>query len=263
MTEYAKIANLFKDEINLANYFDFMEAESAKNALLTLFENDTTELIFLIGDPGVGKTFLIKYLIKELFTLRQIFYYDTPFFDYDQFLSRFILRFSDENISEIQDKKNYATQLARKNKHTIFIDEAQLLGEEQVEFLRTLSDTKAFQIVLTMHKDEGEEILNKKHFKSRKKHIVILNEVKATEIAKYISNVLLKNSCGEHLELFDKKSFNFIQKHTRGNMRAIKRMLQTLFELLDYKKENGLLQEIKLDRCLLTMAAIDVGLIDA
>jgi hypothetical protein len=46
-------------------------------------------------------------------------------------------------------------------------------------------------------------------------------------------------------------------------MRAIKRILQSIFELLEFRKQNGMTDKLKLDRCLLTMAAIDVGLIDA
>ena len=34
---------------------------------------------------------------------------------------------------------------------TIFIDEAQLLNDDQFEFLRILSDTKLFQFVLAMY----------------------------------------------------------------------------------------------------------------
>lgn len=263
-TQYAQIAKLFEDEVKLANYFDSIEAESAKLKLTNLIEKNAHELIFFIGDPGVGKTFLLKYVSKNFFATRQIFYYDSPFFDKDKFLEKFILRFKrDMDVETIEDKKNYATTLARENLHTIFIDEAQMLDDKQIEFLRTLSDTKAFQIIMAMHKDEGQHILNKKHFKSRKKHIVTLSEMKSSEIKKYITTVLLKNAQISVKDLFDKTSLNFIQKKTKGNMRAIKRILQVIFELLDYEKEKGLLKNESLDRCLLTMAAIDVGLIDA
>ncbi|MGM0623203.1 MAG: AAA family ATPase [Campylobacterota bacterium] len=261
-TEYAKVARLFEDEVKLSNYFDSIEAESAKNRLKELIKTDTTELIFLIGDPGVGKSFLLKYLSKDLFMSRSVIYYDNPFFDHEQFLDKFIAKFTKEDIGS-QSKKNKAVELAKKHEHTIFIDEAQLLSDAQVEFLRTLSDTKAFQIVMAMHKDEGQQILNKKHFKSRKKHVVELDEMQASEIAQYINDVMLKNSHGELQELFSKNCLKLIKKFTKGNLRAIKRMLQAIFELLDYKKQNGMLKDIKLDRCLLTMAAIDVGLIDA
>ena len=38
------------------------------------------------------------------------------------------------------------------------IDEAQLLGDNLLERLRVLTDSKELTIVLTMHEDEGEEI---------------------------------------------------------------------------------------------------------
>jgi type II secretory pathway predicted ATPase ExeA len=262
--DFQKVAKLFEDEVKLANYFDSVEAESTKLKLAALIKDNVHELIFLIGDPGVGKTFLLKYLSKEFFAKRQVFYFDSPFFDNEKFLEKFIERFEKESdVSQIAEKKNVATTHARNNAHTIFIDEAQLLNDTQIEFLRTLSDTKAFQIVLAMHKDEGKHILEKKHFKSRKKHIVSLERMQSNEIAKYINKVLLKNSLAEANELLHKNSLGFIQKHTKGNMRAIKRILQSIFELLEFRKQNGMTDKLKLDRCLLTMAAIDVGLIDA
>ncbi len=262
-SEFAKVAKLFEDVIAPANYFDSIESEAVKNALLDHIDNNCTDLIFLIGNPGVGKTFLMKYLINELFYKRQIFYYDTPFFDNELFLDKFIDRFDTVKYHNIVDKKNRAVELAKKNPHTIFVDEAQLLSNDQVEFLRTLSDSKAFQIIMAMHKDEGEAILKKKHFKSRKKQVVTLHEIQRQDLVQYINNILLRNSFGEMEHLFTPRVIKSIQKYTSGNMRSIKLMLQTLFELLDHKKSNNMLKENRIERCLLMMAAIDVGLLDA
>ena len=91
----------FKDEINLDDFFSYFNFEIVKEEILSSKNN----LIFLLGSPGSGKTFMINYLAKNFPKKYQIF---SNFDNFD------------------------------KNK-TLLIDEAQLLSNSQLEKLRVLS----------------------------------------------------------------------------------------------------------------------------
>lgn len=142
-----------------------------------------------------------------------------------------------------------------------FIDEAQLLNEEQFELIRILSDTKVFQFVLSMHKEEGKIILEKKHFKSRTKVIIEYGSLEPNEILRYIQSLLIEHAHGEIAALFTQSHAKEIAIFTKGNFRTIKKFLYVLMKLLGYAKKNGLQKYQAVNSCLLTMAALDLGLI--
>ncbi len=262
-TKFMQAAKLFEDRIDVEKRFESLEYESTKSSLMEIIKNDTTELTFLLGEPGVGKTFLLKSLLRDLFFQKRVMWFDTPFFDYDQFLDKFICSFPGQKLEKIEDKKKKAVELAQGNEHIVFIDEAQLLSDYQVEFLRTLSDTKAFCIVMAMHKTDGKAVLNKKHFKSRSKKVIYLNPLGKHEVKQYIEQTLLANEMGDLQMLFDRKTLNLIHKFTDANFRAIKRIVHSIFELMDYEVQSRIATEPKLGKCLVTMAAIDSELLNA
>lgn len=145
---------------------------------------------------------------------------------------------------------------------TIFIDEAQLLNNDQFEFIRVLSDTKLFQFVLAMHKAEGIVLLNKKQFKTRMKLVIEYGNLEENEIVRYIQTLLMGHMHGDIALMFSKNEAKVIARYAKGNFRIIKKFLYVLMKLLDYAQKNNISKYQKLNRCLLTMAALDIGLID-
>ena len=263
MRDFESAKVLFRDDINLNYYFDSISAEIVKSEIEDAIDERSAPLVFLIGDPGVGKSYMLKILNENIKQKQFTVFIDHPFFDKRDLLKLLYeakgMEFN-KNISfnALKDKliKEY-----KETTHTIFIDEAQLLSEELFELIRILSDTKVLQFVLSMHKEEGLAILNKKHFKSRTKAVVNYNNLDFNEVFRYIQSSLVSNSHSEIALMFSKRDAKKITEYTNGNFRTVKKFLYILMQLLDYAKKNGLKKYQKLHPDLLVMTALELGII--
>lgn len=263
MRDFEAAGELFKDILDTKFYFDSLSAEIAKNKIEEAIKERNAPLIFLIGDPGVGKSYIIKILKQQIEAKQLTIFIDHPFFDKRDLLKLLYeakgLEFDPEiNFNTLKDNllKEY-----KDITHTIFLDEAQLLNEEQFELIRILSDTKVFQFVLSMHKEEGEVILKKKHFKSRTKVVISYGSLEKYEVHRYINSSLMSNGFGEVASMFSKKDAKKITEYTQGNFRTIKKFLYVLMKLLNYAKINGIKKHQKLNNDLLIMTALELGII--
>lgn len=264
MRDFESAKELFTDRVNPELYFDSMSAEIAKQKIEEAIEEKIAPLIFLIGDPGVGKSYILKYIYEQRKKTEISILIDHPFFD-----KRDLLKILYDAINLEFDKsinfnelKQTILEKYRDIKHTIFIDEAQLLNEEQFELIRILSDTKIFRFILSMHKEEGEVILQKKHFKSRTKVVIRYGELMQDEIFRYIQSTLLEHSLSDIAGMFKLAHTKKIYKYTGGNFRTIKKFVYTLLRLLDYAKKNGLQKYQSINHTLLLMSALDIGAIN-
>jgi DNA transposition AAA+ family ATPase len=212
---YDRIIDAFTDKIEVNECFNTFSFEFSKNSVI----ENKSNLIFLLGLAGSGKTFLINYLMHTK-----------------------------------KDKESF-----RNKPHLIIIDEAQLLDNYMLEFVRTLSDTKCFNFLLSMHLSDGEKIISQDHFKSREISVVKLNPITKNEMIRFINKKLFEN---KEQYFFEDADFSFIYKITNGNFRYIKRVIKRSFELLQFAVENKISKYNKINKCILTMAAIDLGLID-
>ncbi len=264
MRDFEGAKELFKDTIDTKYYFDSVSAEVGKNKILEAIKEKNAPLIFVIADPGEGKSYILRLTNEQIKDKQLTIFIDHPFFDKRDILKMLYEakgKFFDPSINFNTLKEEIVKEYKNIN-HTIFLDEAQLLNDEQMELIRILSDTKVFQFVLAMHKEEGLAILQKKHFKSRTKVIVYLQSLTNHEIERYIKDTLFLNGYGDIGAMFKKKYVKIIGKYTNGNFRMIKKFLYTLFGLLSYAKKTGLVKYQKINKCLLTMSALDIGLID-
>ncbi len=263
MRDYHKAKELFRDVIDSRYYFDSTSAEIARYKLENAIQERNAPLIFLIGDPGVGKSYILKLIDEELKKKSLSIFIDHPFFDKRDLLKILYeakeLEF-DKNINFNSLKEKLLVEY-KDSKHTIFIDEAQLLNEEQFELIRILGDTKVFQFVLSMHKEEGSLILQKKHFKSRTKVVVEYGKLHYSEVYRYIQSILLKENHNEISQMFTLKNAKKITKYSVGNFRTVKKFVFTLLTLLEYAKKNGLRKYSKINNCLLQMSALEIGVI--
>ncbi len=264
MRDFEAAGFLFRDDLNPRYYFDSSSAEITKSKIKEAIDEKNASLIFLIGDPGVGKSYILKILNDKIKNRQLTILINHPFFDKRDLIKLLYeakgMEFDREiSFNALKDKlvKEYKDTI-----HTIFIDEAQLLNEEQFELIRILSDTKVLQFVLSMHKEEGSIILNKKHFKSRTKVIVNYGKLDTNEVYRYIQSSLMANSYSEIATMFSKSDAKKITKYCDGNFRTIKKFLFILMKLLNYAKLNGLKKYQKLHKDLITMTALDLGLIN-
>jgi len=223
---YQNLIDSFKDTIDTKNIFNSLNFSSALSSLLDSKNN----LKFLIGEPGVGKTFLLNLYKKEI---------QNPIL-----------------IDGLISKEEF-NKILTQNYDIIIIDEAQLLDMRMIETIRTLSDANKHKFLLSMHLKDAKEILNKEHFKSRSIDIIELQPITKEEMIKYLNSILFLNNANH---LFSDKEFKTIYKYTNGNFRYIKKFVRTLFELLDYAQKNKLEKYQQINKCLLTMTAIKLGL---
>jgi len=209
------LINEFKDNIDLSDFFSYFNFEIVKEEIIASKNN----LIFLLGAPGSGKTFMINYLLKN-------------FSDKYQNFNGF------ENI----DKQK-----------TLLIDEAQLLDDTEIERLRVLSDD-GVQILFAMHEKEGEEVIKKPQFYSRYYQKIYMKPLNFEEFEKYVLKKINKYS---YPELLNRKLIKKIYKYSKGNFRLSKKIIFTAFNLLDFSLRNNLKYK-KIDKCILNMALIEL-----
>lgn len=263
MRDFKDAKKLFVDVIDTKYYFDSASAEVSRHKIESAINERYAPLVFLIGDPGVGKSYILRLISDKLEKQKLSIFIDHPFFD-----KRDLLEILYEAIGLEFDKtinfnvlKEKLLKEYRDDKHTIFIDEAQLLNEEQFELIRILGDTKIFQFVLSMHKEEGRVILEKKHFKSRTKVVIEYRKLHYSEVFRYIQSTLLMKNHSDIAFMFSKKDALKITKYAQGNFRTIKKFIFTLLSLLEYAQKNGLKKYSDINSCLLQMSALEIGVI--
>ena len=264
MNQFDKAQQIFNDIINTQEYFDSFSAERVRKKLFEALNSKDIFLIFLTGNPGVGKTFMLSYVKEKIKNRKNIIFFKDPFFTKEEFFKKLIYKRigEEENYLGYGELKERAIQLYQNIDNAIFIDEAQILTDEQLELIRILSDTKIFKFVLSMHYKDRKKILKSDYFKNRAHIDINLEPLQTSEIGRYIQSKLLNSSLGEISSMFEERDFETIAKFTKGNFRMLKRYMSTLFELLSYAYDNNLKEYKKINKKLLTMAAIDLGLID-
>jgi len=207
----------FKDTIDLDDFFSYFNFEIVKEEILSSKNN----LIFLLGNPGSGKTFMINYLAKKFPKKYQIF----------------------KDFNSINKNK------------TLLIDEAQLLNESEIEKLRVLSDN-GVQVLFAMHKKEGEEIVKKPQFHSRYYQKIYMKPLNYKEFENYVLKKFNKYS---YSHIINKKILKKIYKYSKGNFRLSKKIIFRALDLLDFSLRNNLKYK-EIDNCILKMSIIDLEL---
>jgi dephospho-CoA kinase len=266
MNQYATAKELFSDDFDLSGYFDSLTFEYAKKSLVDAITAHDTPLIFLLGNPGTGKSFLLRLISEEIPSIKIAKFFTNPYYENKEFLES-LLSLAGKNIQKDSLTTEALITALQNNfsnlEYTIFIDESQLLSEEQIELIRILSDLKIFQFVLAMHQQDGDKILQKDHFKSRTTRRVLIEELQDHEISRYIESRLISNNLSDLASEFKNRHIAFIAKFANRNFRTTKKLIKTLFEIMNIANREGFDKSYtKVNKKTLTMAAIDIGLID-
>jgi len=266
MNQFSAAKDLFSDDFDLGGYFDSLTFEYAKKSLVDAITAHDTPLIFVLGNPGSGKSFLLNFITKKVKNVKVAKYFTHPYFDDKEFLE-ILLSLAGKNVERNVHTTEALISHLKRNfsnlEYTIFIDEAQLLTEEQVELIRILSDQKIFQFVLAMHKKEGHYILQKDHFKSRTTRLIEIESLQDHEVARYIEHRLISNNLSDIASMFKRSHIKFINTYAKRNFRTTKKFTKTLFEIMNIAEKEDLDKSFKkVNYKTLTMSAIDIGLID-
>ena len=227
--------------------------ESLKSSM-----SDRFKFILLTGEPGVGKSMLLKRAHYEIGD-QDIILFDYPFLSLDDFKQTLSHKLFQKEVN-ILEKAQELSKI-----YTLFLDEVQLYPDDLLEYLRLLSDTQKFRFVLTLHTDKDSEKLQQKHFATRTYKVLHLTAPNPKELQIYIQKKLLHASLPELARTIDSKRAKLIHHFTKGNLRQTDKFLITMFDILDYfythhpTKVNTNKIAIKY----IEMSAIHLGLLDA
>jgi len=265
MDEYLEAKKLFSQDSSQNNHFNSLAFEYSKTELVDALIKKENPMIFLLGDPGCGKSYLVNYIQNNIPKIKIAKYFTYPFFDEKEFLE-ILLTLAGPNISRneytIEKIITYLKKEFKELEYIILIDEAQHLTEDLVELIRILSDQKIFQFVLAMHKKEGEYILQKPQYHTRNPKKIYVNYLNDDEVLRYIQDSLLENNLSTVATEFKKSYVKMITKFTHKNFRAIKKILGALFDIIVEANERSLPKYSKINKHTVTMSAIDTGMID-
>lgn len=261
MSKWLEYASSFEEGIN-NKFFEARASYQTLERLKISLNEKLGKMIFLLGEPGSGKTYLLNRLLYDKELENRPVFFETPISSVREFLIRLIKNMGEEPIDkDIGVLKDQAENLYKDKKTLIMLDEAQLIDEQILEFLRILSDSKVFWIIFAMHEEEGSNILKKSHFKSRPHKVIKLGKLTKDEAQMYVNTQLLFTNDKKVLD-FHQDNASLIYKFSGGNFRYLKKLIYTEFELLNEARESEMEDFAEPSKCLLHMAAIEIGLIN-
>lgn len=263
MNSYADASNIFNSSLNVNEYFESVAASYVKSNLIRVIDSNEAPLIFLLGEPGVGKTYMLNIIKEEYILKKRVLFSNDPFLSPEDLLHFLLKNRNLKNDIPIGKLKDMAIEAYSGQENIIILDEAQLLNENVLEYIRILSDTGYFNFLISMHSQEGREILKKKHFASREHIVMVLERLDVKDTLKYVHGQLFRNSMGEFAQMFKQKQINQIYNLSKGNFRVLKQLLKHTFSIMDYARNHGHKSYTTPTKCVITMSAIDLEIIDA
>jgi len=260
--DYLELAKCFEEQNDSIHYHQNSEVLHLKNAIESILDHDTKQLLFLTGEPGVGKSAFLNYLEKQ--SSYDVIKFDIPFLEPIDFI-KILIKKTETKVANysLEELIKQVISLYQNSNYVIVIDEAQLLSKNMIEIIRILADSKAFWFILAMHKHDSQKILKEPQFASRPHKVLELQNISIQESKEYISRELENKNATMLANEITKKHIKTIYKLSKGNMRVLKKLLYTSFLLIDYAQKNDKKRYKVFNKCILIMAAIDGELISA
>jgi len=229
VTRYYETLNLERNPFSLTPDLDFFFLMSshveAIDTIFFAFDNGSP-MVRLYGEPGMGKTMLLKYLASKFhekygITVNQITY--NPLMDVRSFAQCVI---GEKDFSDIERAVASFFEETAENGVVIFVDEAQDMSYEHFFFLKYLIDysslsPKAFVLLsgtpLLKEKFASKEMLP---LAQRSPYHCELYGLKKDEVKGYIEHRMKKSGFSGDVP-FKSRAIKYIWKLTRGNPRKV------------------------------------------
>ncbi len=269
---YTHIKDVFIDEDESLNFVNLDNSISCYNKIVLALKKPL-KLILFYGKPGSGKTFLLNKIANDLKEDKSLIFFPHPFFSEATFIEALGEQIYGKKLEDINNFEGFIKFYSKdfsskdeilKNQMTVILDEAQLYPTELIEKIRLMADTRMFKFLFTIHKTENEDILAKDYFQTRIWESIELSSANVNEIIIYLQRKLSQKNYDKYLK-FDKKDYECAYSFCGGNLRTLNKIMYKFYEICEYYEQYqpSKLSGDKANIMILTMAALDAGLIDA
>ena len=269
---YTHIKDVFIDEDESLNFVNLDNSISCYNKIVLALKKPL-KLILLYGKPGSGKTFLLNKIANDLKEDKSLIFFPHPFFSEATFIEALCEQIYGKKLEDINNFESFIKFYSKdfsskdeilKNQMTVILDEAQLYPTELIEKIRLMADTRMFKFLFTIHKTENEDILAKDYFQTRIWDSIELSSADVNEIIIYLQRKLSQKNYDKYLK-FEKKDYECAYSFCGGNLRTLNKIMYKFYEICEYYEQYqpSKLSGDKANIMILTMAALDAGLIDA
>lgn len=269
---YTHIKDVFIDEDESLNFVNLDNSISCYNKIVLALKKPL-KLILFYGKPGSGKTFLLNKIANDLKEDKSLIFFPHPFFSEATFIEALCEQIYGKKLEDINNFEGFIKFYSKdfsskdeilKNQMTVILDEAQLYPTELIEKIRLMADTRMFKFLFTIHKTENEDILAKDYFQTRIWESIELSSANVNEIIIYLQRKLSQKNYDKYLK-FDKKDYECAYSFCGGNLRTLNKIMYKFYEICEYYEQYqpSKLSGDKANIMILTMAALDAGLIDA
>ncbi|WP_103608104.1 ATP-binding protein [Campylobacter concisus] len=269
---YTHIKDVFIDEDESLNFVNLDNSISCYNKIVLALKKPL-KLILFYGKPGSGKTFLLNKIANDLKEDKSLIFFPHPFFSEATFIEALCEQIYGKKLEDINNFESFIKFYSKdfsskdeilKNQMTVILDEAQLYPTELIEKIRLMADTRMFKFLFTIHKTENEDILAKDYFQTRIWESIELSSADVNEIIIYLQRKLSQKNYDKYLK-FDKKDYECAYSFCGGNLRTLNKIMYKFYEICEYYEQYqpSKLSGDKANIMVLTMAALDAGLIDA
>ena len=269
---YTHIKDVFIDEDESLNFVNLDNSISCYNKIVLALKKPL-KLILFYGKPGSGKTFLLNKIANDLKEDKSLIFFPHPFFSEATFIEALCEQIYGKKLEDINNFESFIKFYSKdfsskdeilKNQMTVILDEAQLYPTELIEKIRLMADTRMFKFLFTIHKTENEDILAKDYFQTRIWESIELSSADVNEIIIYLQRKLSQKNYDKYLK-FDKKDYECAYSFCGGNLRTLNKIMYKFYEICEYYEQYqpSKLSSDKANIMILTMAALDAGLIDA
>ena len=269
---YTHIKDVFIDEDESLNFVNLDNSISCYNKIVLALKKPL-KLILFYGKPGSGKTFLLNKIANDLKEDKSLIFFPHPFFSEVTFIEALCEQIYGKKLEDINNFESFIKFYSKdfsskdeilKNQMTVILDEAQLYPTELIEKIRLMADTRMFKFLFTIHKTENEDILAKDYFQTRIWESIELSSADVNEIIIYLQRKLSQKNYDKYLK-FDKKDYECAYSFCSGNLRTLNKIMYKFYEICEYYEQYqpSKLSGDKANIMILTMAALDAGLIDA
>lgn len=269
---YTKIKDIFINEDDVSCFVNLDKSMMCYSSIMSAITKPL-KLILFYGEPGTGKTFLLRKIISDLSGKKDIVFFPHPFFSEQNFIEALCDRIfnktkigidSFETLIKECDKDFKNKNEILENQILIILDEAQLYPQELIEKIRLLADTRLFKFLFTIHKTNDGDALAKDYFTTRVWESIELKPANQSEVTLYIQKRMVIEDCERYLK-FDDSDYALIYEFSKGNLRTVNKIMYKYFEICEYydKFEPSKLANQSHTKKIITMSAIDAGLVDA